>query len=121
MTKLGSADRSRARLPSEHHALAEVLRRRVLEGPGEAPAALRRAVAERAAGGAPTDPPYDALARQIGADARGVSDAQVAAVVAASGGQRAAFEIVMAAALGAGLERWRAGVRAIEEATREAQ
>jgi hypothetical protein len=120
MTETDTVDGSRA--PDAKHAvLAEALRRRVLEGPGDVPAALRRTVAARAAGGAPIDPPYDDLARQIGADARGVRDAQVAAVIAASGGQRAAFELVMSAAAGAGFLRWRAGLRAIVEAMGEAQ
>jgi hypothetical protein len=106
---------------ADHAQLAEALRRRVLEGPGDTDPALRQAVAARAAGASRIAPPYDDLARQIGADARGVTDAQVAAVIAATGAQRATFELVMSAAVGAGLQRWRQGLRALEEATREAQ
>ena len=39
----------------DHRALCEALRRRVLEGPGETPPALRQASAERAAGGPAAD------------------------------------------------------------------
>lgn len=51
---------------ADHRALADAVRRRVLEGPGETAAALRHAMAERAAGGPPLEAPYDDLARQIG-------------------------------------------------------
>ena len=50
----------------DHRAMAEAVRRRVPEGPGETDVALRQAMAERAAGGVPLEAPYDALARQIG-------------------------------------------------------
>ena len=50
----------------DHHALADALRRRVLEGPGKTDPALRQAVALSATGGPPAQPPYDALARRIG-------------------------------------------------------
>jgi hypothetical protein len=50
-----------------------------------------------------------------------VTDEQVTSVVEAIGGQRAAFELIIAAAVGAGLYRWQVGLRALEEATREAQ
>ncbi len=49
----------------DHHALADALRRRVLEGPGEIAPALRQAVARSATGGRSAQPPYDALARRI--------------------------------------------------------
>jgi hypothetical protein len=100
----------------DHAALVERLRRATLEGAAETPAALRAAVAERAAGGAPIAQPYDALARQIGEAAYRVTDAQVDAVRAIAGTERATFEIVAAATLGAGLARWRAGMAALEEA-----
>lgn len=105
----------------DHSALAEALRRRVLEGPGETDAALRRSVVEKAAGGPPAEAssamtPYDRLARQIGEAADRVTDAQVASVVAAAGSQKAAFELIAAAATGAGLLRWQRGMEVLEEA-----
>jgi hypothetical protein len=106
----------------DHRRLAEALRRRVLAEPGETDAAFRQAAAARAAGdGAPLSQPYDDLARQIGANAAQTTDAQVAKVVEAIGGQRAAFEFIIAASLGAGLSRWDVGLRALEEAADEAR
>lgn len=101
----------------DHCALAEALRRRVLEGRGETDAALRQAVAQRAAGGPPTDAPFDELACQIGESACRVTLGQVADVLRATGSEKAAFEVIVAAALGAGLLRWRKGIKALEEAS----
>lgn len=42
---------------TDHRALAEALRCRVLEGPGKTPTALRQAVAQRAAGGQAAEAP----------------------------------------------------------------
>jgi hypothetical protein len=101
---------------TDHVQLAEALRRRLTEAPAETPAALRAGAAARAADGPALGPPYDALAHQIGVASSRVSDAQVAAVRTAVGGDKAAFEIVMAAAIGAGLMRWDLGVAALKEA-----
>ncbi len=60
--------------------------------------------------------PYDDLARQIGASAAGVTDEQVASVVKATGSEKAAFEVIATAALGAVLLRWRQGIKALSEA-----
>jgi hypothetical protein len=100
-----------------HCALAEALRRRVLDGPGMTDRAIRRATAERAAGGPAMEAPYDDLARQLGESAAGVTDGQVASVVRATGSEKAAFEVIAAAALGAGLLRWQQGIKALDEAT----
>ena len=100
----------------DHPSLAAALRRRVLEEPGETPAAVRQAAAQRAAGGPPTQSRYDDLARQIGEAAHGVTDAQVASALAATGSEKAAFEIIMAASVGAGLLRWEQGMKALKEA-----
>ena len=83
---------------------------------GRTGASLRAAVADRAAGGPAIAEPYDALARQIAEASYAVTDAQVDAVRAATGSDKGAFEVVMAACVGAGLARWDAAVRAIEEA-----
>jgi hypothetical protein len=101
----------------DHRALAEALRRRVLDGPGMTDQAVRHAAAERATGGPAIEAPYDDLARQIGEGAAGVTDEQVASVLRATGSEKAAFEIIAAAALGAGLFRWQQGIKALDEAS----
>jgi hypothetical protein len=100
-----------------HRALAEALRRRVLEGPGETSPELRLASAERAGGGPVAQAPYDDLARQIGEAAHRVTDAQVSSVLEATGSEKAAFEIIVAAALGAGLSRWQQAIKVLDEVT----
>jgi hypothetical protein len=60
--------------------------------------------------------PFDNLARQIGESAGGVTDEQVAGVVRATGSEKAAFEVIVAAAVGAGLLRWRHAIKALDEA-----
>jgi hypothetical protein len=102
---------------SDHRALAEALRRRVLEGPGETSPERRLAAAARAAGGPASQAPFDDLARQIGEAAHRVTDAQVARVLAATGSEKATFEIIMAAAVGAGLSRWQQAMNVLDEAT----
>jgi uncharacterized peroxidase-related enzyme len=99
-----------------HRELAEAVRRRTLEGPGETDANLRQAMAERAAGGSALEAPYDDLAQQIGQAAYKVTDEQVATVVKRAGSERAAYELIVASALGAGLHRWRRGINCLEEA-----
>lgn len=101
----------------DHRVLAEALRRRVLEGPAETDPTLRRAAAASAAGSPPGQPPYDAIARQIGEAACRTTDAQVAGVVRATGSEKAAFEIILAAAVGAGLLRWQCASNAVEGAS----
>jgi len=101
---------------SDHDSFAEALGRRVLEGPGKTDPALRQRVAARAAGGPPIEAPYDDLARQIGEAACHTTDAQVANVLAAAGSEKAAFELIAAAATGAGLLRWRQTIKALEGA-----
>jgi hypothetical protein len=100
----------------DHRALAEALRRRVLEGPGKTDREVRQAAADRATGGPAIEAPYDDLARQIGEAAAGVTDEQVASVLRATGSEKATFEVIAAAALGAGLLRWRQGIKALDEA-----
>lgn len=100
----------------DHRALAEALERRVLEGPGETSSEVRNAAAQRAAGGPAAKGSYDELARQIGESAHCVTDAQVASVLAAAGSEKAAFEVIAAAAVGAGLVRWRKAMKIVKEA-----
>ena len=97
--------------------LAAALRLRVLEGPGKSPTKVRQAAAQVAAGGPSTRDPHDQLARQIGESAHLVTDGQVANVLAVAGSEKATFEVIIAAAVGAGLLRWQQGIRALEEAT----
>ncbi|MDS0139263.1 MULTISPECIES: hypothetical protein [unclassified Amycolatopsis] len=100
-----------------HRRRAETLRTAMTGDTGITEAALRTAVADRAAGGPPVAEPYDELARQVGAASYRVTDAEVDAVRQAAGSDKAAFEIVMSACVGAGLARWDAAARVIAEAT----
>lgn len=100
----------------ENQQYADALRAAATSDGGETAAPLRAAVLNRAAGGAPVAEPYDDLARQIGEAAYRVTDAQVAAVRDAIGSDKGAFEIIMPACIGAGLARWDAAVRVIQEA-----
>ena len=106
----------KATIPPDHGVLAEALRRRVLEEPALTDLSLRQAIAASAQGGPAAPPPYDVLARQIGEAAFRVTDAQVASVVTAAGTEKAAFELIITAAVGAGLLRWQLASKAIEEA-----
>ena len=99
----------------DHSFLADALRRRLLEGPAQTTPALRQAVAASAEGMRAAEPPYDTLACQISEAACRVTDAQVANVVRAAGSEKAAFEVILAAAVGAGLLRWRCATNAVEE------
>ena len=110
----GAAGRTPAH--PDHRALADALYQRVQRGPGQTDVALRQAMAQRASGGPAVAAPYDDLARQIGVAAYKVTDEQVARVVDAAGSQRATFELVAAAAVGAGLHRWRRGLDVLDEA-----
>jgi hypothetical protein len=98
-----------------HAEHARRLALRVTEA-GETDRELRLAVLRRGAGGPPADQPYDAFAAGIAADSARVTDAQVDAVLQATGSQKRTFELVLSAAIGAGLRRWDAAERAIEDA-----
>jgi hypothetical protein len=102
---------------NSHRHRAETLRAAMAGDTAITEAALRIAVAARAAGGPPVAEPYDDLARQIGDASYRVTDAEVDAVREAAGSDKAAFEIVMSACIGAGLARWDAAARVIAEAT----
>jgi hypothetical protein len=100
----------------DHAKLVSALKHAALDAPTLTSPQLRQGAAQRAAGGAAIDAPYDALAKQIGEAAYRVTDAQVAVVLTAAGSEKAAFEIVAAAAVGAGLQRWELGIKALREA-----
>jgi hypothetical protein len=78
--------------------------------------ALRSGILARVGSGEKIADPFDALVHQIDEASYRVSDEQVSAVRAAAGSDKAAFEIVMTAGIGAGLVRWDAAIAAIEEA-----
>jgi uncharacterized peroxidase-related enzyme len=99
----------------DHIALASALRLRVLEGPGVTYPGLRQRMAKRAAGGPAIDEPYDGLAGQIGEAAYRVTEDQVTRVVQQAGNEKAAFELITSAAVGAGLYRWDAGLAVLKE------
>lgn len=100
----------------DHSAFAERLRRQVLEGASITAAALRQELADRAAGGQFIAQPYEELALNIGEAAWMVTDEQVAKVVVKAGSEKAAFELMVAAAVGAGLFRWEKGVSVLKKA-----
>ncbi len=103
----------------DHRAFADVLRKRVLEEPGVTDIALRQAMAKRATGGpAIAEPAYDDLARQIGEASYKVTDERVEKVVQKIRNEKAAFELIVAAAVGAGLYRWQKGLNILNEAAR---
>jgi uncharacterized peroxidase-related enzyme len=102
----------------DHRALAEVLRKQVLEGPGITDTVLRQAIARRATGGpAVGEAAYDDLALQIGKAAYKVTDEQVKKVIQKTGNEKAAFELIVAASVGAGFYRWQKGLGILKEAT----
>jgi hypothetical protein len=100
-----------------HQALASAVRRRVLEGTGETSVSDRQRAAAVAAGLSGGATQFDRLAKQIGDAAFRVTDAQVTEALALAGSQKATFEIIAAAALGAGLARWEAATAVLTEAT----
>jgi len=99
----------------DHAALADALRRRVLEGPGVTDPGLRQRMAKRAAGGPAIEEPYDGLAGQIGEAAYKVTEDQVTRIVQQEGSEKAAFELIISAAVGAGLYRWDTGLGIFKE------
>lgn len=103
-------------IQTNHRILAEELRWRVLEGPGETPPSARQEAAKTAVGVSTVQDRYSDLARQIGDAAHRVTDAQVASAVSVAGSEKAAFEIIAAAAVGAGLLRWQQAIKTLEEA-----
>jgi uncharacterized peroxidase-related enzyme len=99
----------------DHFLLAEALRRRVLEGQGISDTGLQQRMARRAAGGAAIEAPYDTLALQIGEAAYKVTEEQVTRVVQKAGSEKAAFELIISAAVGAGLYRWNIGLGVLKK------
>ncbi|MGO4592591.1 hypothetical protein AB4Z18_02090 [Leifsonia sp. 2TAF2] len=98
-----------------HESHAEQLRARVSVS-GLTSQELRLAALGAAIDDRDAPEPYGTLVRQIIADSARVSDGQVLAVREAAGSDKAAFEVILTAAIGAGLARWDAAQRAITEA-----
>jgi alkylhydroperoxidase family enzyme len=89
--------------------LIEALRAAALEGPGELTPELRRA----AASGAPLPLDLETWVEMVRERAYATTDADVEALRRAGHSEDAIFEVTVAAALGAGLARFEAGVRAL--------
>lgn len=100
---------------ADHKTMAETLRAHVIDAKGKCDPWLRAAAMNRATGGDPLLEPYEALVSQVNEAAVRVTDEQVASVRKAAGSDKAAFEIIMAASIGAGLLRFDQAVRVIEE------
>lgn len=89
-----------------HSSMAEILRQRIFEGEEITNSSLRQAVGNRAIGGQPIEEPYDEIALQIGEASYKVTDEIVMNVIRKSGSDKAAFELMISAAVSAGLYRW---------------
>lgn len=92
------------------NALWQQLSDAVLQGPGKLDPAVRQAAA---AGKADSEPLAGYVAR-VTHDAVSVNHADHAALHAAGLSEDQIFEATVAAAVGAGLQRWRAGLAALE-------
>lgn len=101
---------------ASHRELAERLRSQARTVGAGAPGVNSGAADAGAGQSSDLTEPLRTLAEQVGRASFRVTDAQVDAVRDAVGSDQAAFEIVMAASVGAGLRRWDAAMRAIEEA-----
>jgi hypothetical protein len=88
-----------------------------LEGPGVSNRVTRKAAAERASGGEAIAASYDDLVRQTGELSHRVTSAHVEQLVREVGSEKAAFEVIAAAAMGAGLLRWRSAIKVLDEAS----
>jgi len=98
-------------IPDPHAPLRDAALRSVLEGPGQADAAVRQAAAE----GVGSSAELQALVDRIDRHAYRVTDEEIARLQAVHGDDRL-FEIIVSAALGASRRRLEAGLRALDEA-----
>ena len=101
----------------DHPARAAALRAQVRSSGGTTDPTLRRAVLAQVGGGPNASEPYAALAKQIADAAYRVTDAQVAEVRRVSGSDKAAYEIIMTAAIGAGLLRFDRAMLVVKDAS----
>ena len=89
--------------------LIEELRSATLDGPGELAPEIRRA----AASDGELPPDLAAWAAKVREQAYATTDDEVDALLRAGHSEDAIFEVTAAAALGAGLERYEAGLRTL--------
>jgi alkylhydroperoxidase family enzyme len=99
----------------DHRTFAEMLRKRILEEPGKTDTKLRQAIAYRTTGGPAIEEYYDELALCIGKAAYKCTDELIKKVIKNAGSEKAAFELITAAAIGAGLYRWDKGLSVLKE------
>ena len=98
-----------------HNSMAETLRQRIFEGPGVTSIPLRKAIGKRAIGETPIEEPYNEIALQIGEAAYKVKDEQVSNLIEKTGSDKAAFELIVAAAVNAGLYRWDKAIKILHD------
>lgn len=96
---------------SRHRGRLDELDAAILGGPGEIGSEVRRSAARN--DGVPE--PYTAFVGAIHRHAHRITDGDVAGLRAAGASQDAVFEVAVAAAYGAALERLQAGLRAVRE------
>ena len=96
---------------ARHADLVAALRRAVFESPAETSAATRAA----AGSGEPVPDPWGLFAANVRDSSYRITDSDVAALTAAGCSEEQIFEIAVAAATGAALERRDAGLRALRE------
>lgn len=98
---------------ARHADLVAAVRRAVFEDPAETEPALRRAVGA----GAPVADPWGPYAEKVRDRSYRITDADIAALKGAGRTEEEIFEITVAAATGAALQRLEAGLRALREGT----
>ncbi len=96
---------------TRHRPLVDALGAAVLDGPGVLAPDVRRS----AAGNEGVPAPYTAFVDAIHRHAYRITDDDVAGLRSAGADQDGVFEITVAAAYGAAIERFRAGLRALGE------
>lgn len=100
----------------DHQAMAEALRKCILEGYGKTDKTLRQAIAKRANDGPPLEPPYDELVLLVNNASYKVTDELIETVVKKAGSEKAAFELIVTTAVTAGLYRWEKGMKVLKAA-----
>jgi hypothetical protein len=92
-----------------HADLVTALRRAVFESPGQIDPEIRRS----AGSGEPLPEPWSAYAEKVRDHSYRVTDDDISALIAAGRTEEEIFEITIAVATGAGLQRLDAGLRAL--------
>ena len=93
--------------------LVAALRRAVFEAAGVTDRRTRASVVA----GDPVPPPWGPYAEKVRDHSYRITDADISELIAAGGTEEQIFEITVAAATGAALQRLDAGLRALREAT----